>query len=215
MHLPSRRAATALIALTASLGFVGVSAALEGEDPSLGEPEVTCPEVPDGTTDDAVVTDDKGRHLTDLTPADFEVVERGKRPTVLQATYYQTAGPGAAAAPPATTAAPPNLPAMPGTSGLASPERTARVIAIVVDDLTTGFESLVRTRQMLTRYLATQVAEIRAVPAPPQADRDADRNELGAATPDGEGILRILDADKLLERVARESGGLLAGGPGS
>jgi VWFA-related protein len=48
---------------------------------------------------------------------------------------------------------------MPGPSGLASPERTSRVIAIVVDDLNTGFEALVRTRQMLTRYLATQVAE--------------------------------------------------------
>jgi VWFA-related protein len=108
---------------------------------------------------DAVVTDDQGRHVTDLTPADFEVVERGKRPAVLQATYYQTAGPGAAAVPPATTVAPPNVPAMPGKSGLASPERTSRVIAIVVDDLNTGFEPLVRTRQMLTRYLATQVAE--------------------------------------------------------
>ena len=67
----------------------------------------------------------------------------------------------------------------------------------------------------LVGLLATQVAEIRAVSAPPQADRDADRSELGAATPDGEGILRILDADKLLERVARESGGLLAAGPSS
>jgi hypothetical protein len=29
-------------------------------------------------TFDAVVTDDKGRHVTDLSPADFEVKERGQ-----------------------------------------------------------------------------------------------------------------------------------------
>ena len=110
---------------------------------------------------DAVVTDEKGRHVTDLTPADFEVVERGKRQTVLQAGYYQTAGPAGATVPPAaaTAAAPSPMPAMPGQSGLASPGRTARVIAIVVDDLNTGFAPMVRTRRMLTRYLDTQVAE--------------------------------------------------------
>ena len=83
-------------------------------------------------TFDAVVTDDKGRHVTDLTAADFEVVERGKRQTVRQAAYVPTTGPPAATAPPTTTA-PPD--AMPGRAGLAVPERTARVLAIVVDDL--------------------------------------------------------------------------------
>ena len=45
-------------------------------------------------TVDAVVTDDKGHHVTDLTPTDFEVVERGRRQTVRQAIYVRT-GPGA------------------------------------------------------------------------------------------------------------------------
>jgi hypothetical protein len=49
-------------------------------------------------TVDAVVTDDKAHHVTDLTPTDFEVVERGHRQTVRQVIYVRT-GPGARSAP--------------------------------------------------------------------------------------------------------------------
>ena len=55
MTRPARRILTAAVALAATLSFVGVSAALEGEDPTLGEEEVTCPD--EGTTD-AGATDD-------------------------------------------------------------------------------------------------------------------------------------------------------------
>jgi len=56
----SRRLLTICVALAATLGFVGVSAALEGEDPTLGDPEVTCPDPSDGATDDRTTdgTDD-------------------------------------------------------------------------------------------------------------------------------------------------------------
>jgi VWFA-related protein len=103
-------------------------------------------------TFDAVVTDDKGRHVLGLTPADFEVVERGKKQTVRQVTYVSTTGdaPGAAAAP--------TGPALPGTTGLASRDRTSRVLAIVVDDYTMQFRSIVDTRRMLERYLEHDVA---------------------------------------------------------
>ena len=47
---------------------------------------------------------------------------------------------------------------MPGRAGLAVPERTARVLAIVVDDLKCDLPAMVRARQMLTRYLDTMVA---------------------------------------------------------
>ena len=47
-------------------------------------------------TFDAVVTDAKGRHVTDLTPADFEVVERGKRQTVRQVAYVHAVRPDGA-----------------------------------------------------------------------------------------------------------------------
>ena len=47
-------------------------------------------------TFDAVVTDRKGRHVTDLTPADFEVVERGRRQTVRQVAYVHAVRPDGA-----------------------------------------------------------------------------------------------------------------------
>jgi hypothetical protein len=51
MALTSRRLVTTVVAVAATLGFVGVSAAFEGDDPSLGEPEVTCPAPSDQTAD--------------------------------------------------------------------------------------------------------------------------------------------------------------------
>jgi len=50
-------------------------------------------------TVDAVVTDGKGHHVTDLTPADFEVVERGRRQTVRQVVYVRTTAPAGTATP--------------------------------------------------------------------------------------------------------------------
>jgi VWFA-related protein len=117
-------------------------------------------------TVDAVVTDDKGHHVTDLTPADFEVVERGRRQTVRQVIYVRT-GPGAPSAPPAgglvagsaaTTPAPPAPGPEAGRSNPPSGGRTSRVLAVVVDDLSLSFRSTVDTRNMLTRFVERDVA---------------------------------------------------------
>ena len=67
----SRRLVITLVAIAATLGFVGVSGALEGEDPTLGEPELTCPDA-EGTTDDGgvaydVTTDDATDESADAT----------------------------------------------------------------------------------------------------------------------------------------------------
>jgi VWFA-related protein len=111
-------------------------------------------------TFDAVVTDRKGRHVTDLTPADFEVVERGRRQTVRQVAYVHAVRPdgaptgdvGANAGAPATPA-----PAMQGAPGLPSREQTGRVMAIVVDDLRMSLRSTVDVRTMLNRYVDRQL----------------------------------------------------------
>jgi VWFA-related protein len=117
-------------------------------------------------TVDAVVTDDKGRHVTDLTPKDFEVVERGRRQTVQQVVYIRTTGPlgtstpttvglradgvaGTPAPEPAPEARRANLPAR---------DQTSRVLAVVVDDLSLSFRSTVDTRKMLTQFLERDVA---------------------------------------------------------
>jgi len=119
-------------------------------------------------TVDAVVTDGKGHHVTDLTPADFEVVERGRRQTVRQVVYVRTTGPAGTATPTtgalradgaAVTPAPEPAPTPEaGRSHLPARDATSRVLAVVVDDLSLSFRSTVDTRKMLTQFLERDVA---------------------------------------------------------
>ena len=89
-------------------------------------------------TIDAVVVDDKGRHVTDLKPEDFEIVERGKSQAVRQVVYVQVIGPDgrpvfqptvSGAPAPAASPASPDAAArsrpLAGGNGLASGERAA------------------------------------------------------------------------------------------
>ena len=90
-------AATAL-ALATCLLAPGVTARPGAQAPDAQAPGGQ-PTFRTGTrlaTFDAVVTDAKGRHVTDLTPADFEVVERGKRQTVRQVAYVHAVRPDGA-----------------------------------------------------------------------------------------------------------------------
>jgi VWFA-related protein len=144
-------------ALVASIGMVAPSFSAR---PAAQEPAAQAPgDKPTfraGTrlaTFDAVVTDKKGRHVTDLTPADFEVIERGKKKTVRQVAYVDVASTAAARQAAAAAAPAPSI-AMPGQPGLPSRAETARVMAIVVDDLGIhSFRSIVDTRRMLNRYI--------------------------------------------------------------
>jgi VWFA-related protein len=122
-------------------------------------------------TIDAVVVDRDGRHVTDLTPADFEVVERGITPKVRQAVYVRVgegASPAPAAARSADASGPAGTPPAPAAryrplAGAGSAAVTgaragpSRVIAIVVDDLGLSFESTASVRRMLARYVDEQI----------------------------------------------------------
>jgi VWFA-related protein len=150
--------ATTALALATCLLAPGVTARPGAQAPDAqaagGQPTFRA-----GTrlaTFDAVVTDGKGRHVTDLTPADFEVVERGKRQAVRQVAYVHAVRPDAASAGNAGAPATP-APAMPGAPGLPTPEQTGRVMAIVVDDLRMSFRSTVDVRTMLNRYVDRQL----------------------------------------------------------
>ncbi len=152
-------AATAL-ALAACLLAPGVTARPGAQAPVAQAPGGQ-PTFRAGTrlaTFDAVVTDRKGRHVTDLAPADFEVVERGKRQTVRQVAYVHAVRPdGAPTAVAGADAPAAPAPAMPGAPGLPSREQTGRVMAIVVDDLRMSFRSTVDVRTMLNRYVDRQL----------------------------------------------------------
>jgi VWFA-related protein len=141
------------------------------QEPSAPATQSTAPifrTSADLVTIDAVVTDGDGRHVTDLTPADFEVTVAGKRQDLQQAIYIKTADQprvlGAArtlnAAQQGETARP--SPAR-SRASLAlkntplAPERVSRTIALVVDDLGLSFRGTVDVRKALKRYIDTQM----------------------------------------------------------
>lgn len=118
-------------------------------------------------TIDAVVTDDEGRPVTDLTRDDFDVKVSGKRQELQQAVFVRADSP----------LAPPALPATPVTNTTSSPGPTTpgpsasailrasatgtgrinRTMAFVVDDLSLSFESTFAVRRALNKYIESEV----------------------------------------------------------
>ena len=75
---------------------------------------------------DAVVTDSKGRQVTDLTPEDFEILQDGKQQAITNLNYVRTAPDGGVPAPPATAKDPRNAP--PPVPVNLKPEQVRRTI---------------------------------------------------------------------------------------
>ena len=93
---------------------------------------------------DAVVTDGKDRHVTDLKAEDFEILEDGRPRQVTHCEYVVTELPAAespAAAPPRTFAT------------ALKREDVTRSMAIVVDDLTLAFEDVHTVRDGLGKLI--------------------------------------------------------------
>src|SRR6185503_12459200 len=103
---------------------------------------------------DAVVTDDKGRQVTDLKAEDFEVYEDGRRQHITNFNYI--AGPRASAPQPAPAdIANKNAPPVPPVN--LRPEQVRRTIALVVDDLGLSFESTAHLRDSLKKFVNEQM----------------------------------------------------------
>lgn len=101
---------------------------------------------------DAVVTDSGGRHVMDLSPGDFELLQDQEPQGI---TFFSKA-PGPSRPP--HVADQRDRDPLPITSKpLSSPAQVTRVIGLVVDDLALTFENLVRTRDALKRYVETQL----------------------------------------------------------
>ena len=99
---------------------------------------------------DAVVVDKDGRQVTDLTAADFEILEDG-RPQAITDFSYVAGTPAAAAPAPAAPAAPrPGAPA-----ARLRPEQVRRTIAIVVDAL--AFEDIHFARRAMKKFVEEQM----------------------------------------------------------
>jgi VWFA-related protein len=105
---------------------------------------------------DAVVTDSKGRHVTDLKPEDFEVRQDGKVQKITHFSYIRT-GEGeqpqlqrAGRQPQDKTA--PQLPPVPLKAS-----QVRRTVALVVDDLGLSFESIAQVRSAIKKWVDEQM----------------------------------------------------------
>lgn len=105
---------------------------------------------------DAVVTDSKGRYVTDLAPSDFEVFEDGKPQPITNFSYVQIPGPRHPPAEPRPRPKPhrtlPPAPAAP-----LRPDDVRRTIVLMVDDLGLSFESMAQVRGSLRKFVDNQV----------------------------------------------------------
>ena len=102
---------------------------------------------------DAVVTDKNGKQITDLRPADFELVEGGRTRDIVGFSYIDLRNAPAngknRAANSRNEALPPQLHAL-------RPESVRRAIAIVVDDFGLSFESIAHLRTALEKFVSEQ-----------------------------------------------------------
>src|SRR2546421_1968680 len=103
---------------------------------------------------DAVVTDKNGKQITDLRPADFELVEGGRSRDIVGFSYIdlKTKAPATGKNPTANArseSSPPQLHAL-------RPESVRRAIAIVVDDFGLSFESIAHLRTALEKFVSEQ-----------------------------------------------------------
>jgi len=102
---------------------------------------------------DAVVTDGKGRYVTDLTPEDFEIREDGKRQQITNFSYVESQPSPVTTANVDKTSAKP----LPTPPAHLRPEQVRRTIALVVDDLGLSFESTAFVRDALKRFVSQQM----------------------------------------------------------
>jgi len=102
---------------------------------------------------DAVVTDSKGRQVTNLRPEDFEIVEDGAPQPITNFSYIPirsaAAEGGAARALPAGA----TLLSSPGLQ----PQQVGRTMALVVDDIGLSFESTYYVRRALRKFVDDQM----------------------------------------------------------
>ncbi len=102
---------------------------------------------------DAVVTDSKGRQVTNLKPEDFEIIEDGAPRPITNFSYIPIRSAAAAGAAARALPAGATLPSSPGLQ----PEQVGRTMALVVDDIGLSFESTYYVRRALKKFVDEQM----------------------------------------------------------
>lgn len=106
---------------------------------------------------DVVVTGKDGRHVTDLRPEDFEILEDNRKQQITNFSYLTTGS--------ATTISHPQTPiyrsegetVAPASPASLRPELLRRTMAIVIDDLGLSFESTISARDALKKFINEQM----------------------------------------------------------
>lgn len=142
--------------LCASLLFVQMVA----QQPPAAAPDLPPPQAVFSVTTtlvqvDAVVTDSKGRYVSDLTADDFAVYEDGKPQTITNFSYVRVSSPLPAGAKPEGKPSPKSLP--PAPSAPVRPEDIRRTIVLMVDDLGLSFETMAFVRSSLRKFVERQM----------------------------------------------------------
>ena len=149
---------------TAVIFVLGVWIAF-GQQPATPVPDSSRPDAIFTVTStlvqvDAVVTDSKGRHITDLAPEDFQVFEDGKLRKLTHFSYVQVA-PGHTPAQPDVAHEKPSpepvsaLP--PPRLAQIRPEDVRRTIVLMVDDLGLSFADMAFVRSSLRKFVVQQL----------------------------------------------------------
>jgi VWFA-related protein len=106
---------------------------------------------------DAVITDKKGKQVTDLRPEEVEIFEDGRPQKITNFSYVSTESGATQPVAVRTPAAPVDKNAPPVPFARLRPEQVQRTIALVVDDLGLSFESTHYIRDALKKFVDQQV----------------------------------------------------------
>jgi len=143
--------------------FIGALFA-SGQQPAAPAPDSSRPGAVFTVTStlvqvDAVVTDSKGRHITDLKPEEFQVLEDGKLQKLTNFSYVQVVPEPTpelkAERPKPAPRGPSVLP--PAPLAQLRPEDVRRTIVLMVDDLGLSFESMAFVRDALRKFVNQQM----------------------------------------------------------
>ena len=110
---------------------------------------------------DVVVTDKKGRQVTELKPEDFEIYENGKKQDVSNFSYIESNGANKTANTPTTeqNSRQNNKYSVPAPSAKLKLEQVRRTYALVVDDLGLSFDNVYWVQQSLRKFVKDQMQE--------------------------------------------------------
>lgn len=106
---------------------------------------------------DAVVTDSKGKPVTDLKAEDFELLQDGKVQKIRNFEFIPLKDTLASLTVGSTISPPRTGPAAPPSSRTLRPDQVRRTIALVVDDIGLSFDGTIAVRDALRKWIDTEM----------------------------------------------------------